>query len=188
MCYGLITRCDIVTVGKIFGGYMKTPIRKLGNDPFKVLKSILIEGEEWPKIVPQKKLASWQSVSLSASWINPARGSRKGVPVLQGPLRQGHWMRRVNYGIAIEEWFFKVHEILNVFFGGGEGTEIHEIPEIPEIPIFFRPGSFRANKGSKRSYAITAFQKKQGASTIFENMDLFIWKCHVSDRNRDTRK
>ena len=44
----------------------------------------------------------------------------------------------------------------------GKGTEIHEIPPYKIDRIFFVRGSFRANKGSKRSYAITAFQKKQG--------------------------
>ena len=52
----------------------------------------------------------------------------------------------------------------------GKGTEIHEIHEIPPYKIdriFFVRGSFRANKGSKRSYAITAFQKNRGYQKIF---------------------
>lgn len=41
----------------------------------------------------------------------------------------------------------------------------HEIPEIPPYKIdhnFFVRGSFLTNKGSKRSYAIIAFQKTGG--------------------------
>ena len=55
-------------------------------------------------------------------------------------------------------------------FFGGEGTEIHEIHENPPYKIdhnFFVRGSFRTNKGSKLSYAITAFRKNRGYQKIF---------------------
>ena len=70
-------------------------------------------------------------------------------------------------GGYIAMFFFKV-PIESLFFV--KFAEIHEISEIPPYKIdhnFFVRGSFRANKGSKRSYAITAFQKNRGYQKIF---------------------